>query len=111
MPDNSNWNLNPQELQKVDAFRKSRKTAVLTLLFTDIVEYTKFTEAVSDVKSNQIRGIHDKLFNDIITKDNAGEIIKQIGDSFFAVFAEPSTAVERILEFQNEINRNKDIVL
>ena len=108
MPPPPHLQINPQEIKKVDEFRKSKKTAILTILFTDIVGYTKFTEAVGEEKSNQIRSLHDKLFTDIITRDDAGEIIKQIGDSFLAVFAEPSVAVERILEFQNEIKNKKE---
>ena len=99
MPEKSQLQLNQQGLKRVDEFRQSRKIAVLIILFTDIVGYTKFTESAGDIQSNHIRKIYDDLFFKIITRDNAGEIIKQIGDSFFAVFAEPSTAVERILEF------------
>ena len=57
--------LNQQELKIVDEFRQSRKTVVLTILFTDIVGYTKFTESSDDIQSNHIRKIHDDLFNKI----------------------------------------------
>ena len=99
--------INPKEIQKVDEFRKAKNTAILTILFTDIVGYTQFTEEVGEEKTNAIRRRHDELFTDIITRDEAGVIIKQIGDSFLAVFAEPSLAVERMLEFQNEIKQKK----
>ena len=81
--------INPKEIQKVDDFRKAKNTAILTILFTDIVGYTHFTEEVGEKKTNEIRRRHDELFTDIITRDEAGVIIKQIGDSFLAVFAEP----------------------
>ena len=103
-----NLQINPKEIQKVDEFRKAKNTAILTILFTDIVGYTQFTEEVGEEKTNAIRRRHDELFTDIITRDEAGVIIKQIGDSFLAVFAEPSLAVERILEFQTEIKKKKD---
>ena len=108
MSTNPHLQFNPQEIKKVDEYRKSNKTAILTILFTDIVGYTEFTEEIGEEKSNQIRNLHDKLFIDIITKNEGGEIIKHIGDSFLAVFAEPSLAVERILEFQTEIKKKKD---
>ena len=78
----SNITLNNQELQKVDAFRKLTDTAVLTILFTDIVGFTKLNEKFGDIETNRIRGIHDKVFSDIISKDNRGIILKQIGDAF-----------------------------
>ena len=108
MPENYTLNLNPKELQKVDEFRQSRKTAVLTILFTDIVGFTEFIETVGDSKSQEIKRIHDELFIDIVTRDGAGEIVKQIGDSFLAIFSEPSTAVERSLEFQSGLSNIKD---
>ena len=108
MPSSSHLPINPQEIKKVDEFRKSKKTAILTILFTDIVGFTQFIEETGEGKANEIRKIHDELFVDIITRDEAGEVIKQIGDSFLAVFAEPSIAVERILEFQNEIKKKKE---
>ena len=77
-------------------------------MFTDIVGFTQFIEENGEGKANEIRKIHDELFVDIITRDEAGEVIKQIGDSCLAVFAEPSIAVERILEFQNEIKKKKE---
>ena len=88
MPETLHLQINPKEIKKVDEFRKAKKTAILTILFTDIIGYTEFTEKVGEEKSNQIRNLHDKLFTDIITRGEAGEIIKQIGDSFLAVFAE-----------------------
>ena len=108
MLSSSHLQINPQEIKKVDKFRKSKNTAILTILFTDIVGHTQFIEETGEGKANEIRRIHDELFVDIITRDAAGEIIKQIGDSFLAVFAEPSIAVERILEFQNEIKKKKE---
>ena len=108
MSDNPHLNLNHQELKRVDEFRQSRKTAVLTILFTDIVGFTELIETAGEHKSQEIKQIHDELFIEIVTRDGAGEIVKQIGDSFLAIFSEPSTAVERSLEFQSELNNIKD---
>jgi class 3 adenylate cyclase len=108
MSDNPHLNLNHQELKRVDEFRQSRKTAVLTILFTDIVGFTELIEIAGDNKSQEIKQFHDELFIDIVTRDGAGEIVKQIGDSFLAIFSEPSTAVERSLEFQSGLSNIKD---
>ena len=47
--------INPKEIQKVDEIRKAKNTAILTILFTDIVGYTQFTEKVGEEKTNEIR--------------------------------------------------------
>ena len=100
--------LHPEDIKRIEQFRQSKKTAVLTILFTDIVGYTSFTEEAGENLSTKFRKIHDELFTKAITRDGAGEIIKQIGDSFLAIFAEPSTAVKRALEFQKSISENKN---
>ena len=56
----------------------------------------------------QINQLLYELFIEIVTRDGAGEIIKQIGYSFLTIFLEPSTAVESSLEFQNGLNKIKD---
>jgi len=75
-------------------------------MFTDIKDFTLLTEKVGDIKSNHIRKEHDKLFINIITRYKKGEIIKHSGDSFFAIFSEPSEAVKCGLEFQQSLSNN-----
>jgi class 3 adenylate cyclase len=82
MPQDLNLLLNSQDLQKVDEFRLSCDTAILTILFTDIVGFTNLTDRFGDDVSNQIRQVHDGLFSKIILESKSAEIIKQIGDSF-----------------------------
>ncbi|MEO7923487.1 MAG: adenylate/guanylate cyclase domain-containing protein [Chitinophagaceae bacterium] len=99
--------LSSEEIDKIEAYRKSKHTAVLVILFSDIVNSTYATENLGELSYSKLRHIHDELFNRIMCRDNAGVIIKQIGDSFLCVFAEPSTAVLRAIEFQRAIHLNK----
>ena len=55
-----------------------------------------------------LRHLHDELVRKIITRDGAGTIVKEIGDSFLCVFAEPSAAVERAVEVQRAIHMNRE---
>lgn len=106
-----NLALNPlssDEINKIEEFRKSKHTAVLAILFSDIVNSTHATETLGEQSYSKIRHIHDELFIKIMCRDNAGVIIKQIGDSFLCVFAEPSTSVSRAIEFQRAIRKNKE---
>ncbi len=93
------------ELNLVDRFRQSRNTSVLTIMFTDIQGFTRLTEERGDGFSNEMRRDHDSLLVPIIERDNAGRVIKHIGDAIMAVFSEPSTAVARCLEIQEGLRQ------
>lgn len=92
------------ELQNVESFRRRTDTAVLTIMFTDIEGFTELTERKGEEHSNHVRALHDTLLEGIITRDAAGLIVKRIGDAIMAVFAEPSTAVQRALEIQQALD-------
>jgi class 3 adenylate cyclase len=40
--------INSEDIQSIDHYRKSRNTAVLTIMFTDIKGYTSLTERRGD---------------------------------------------------------------
>lgn len=92
------------EIQTVDSFRRRTDTAVLTIMFTDIEGFTELTDREGEEHSNRVRRLHDTLLDGIITRGGAGLIVKRIGDAIMAVFAEPSTAVERALEIQEALD-------
>ena len=100
--------LSPEEVRTVEEFRKRRNTAVLAVMFTDIVGSTNATERLGEKVYTRLRHLHDELVRQIITRDGAGTIVKEIGDSFLCVFAEPSAAVERAVEVQRAILRNRE---
>ncbi|RPI78589.1 MAG: adenylate/guanylate cyclase domain-containing protein [Desulfobacteraceae bacterium] len=92
-----------QQLALVDEFRKRRNTSVLTVMFTDMKGYTTMTEEKGDEYSNRMIELHDALLEKIIEAEGAGKVLRHIGDAILAVFSEPSTAVERALQIQEEI--------
>jgi class 3 adenylate cyclase len=100
--------LSSDEINKIDEFRKAKQTAVLAILFSDIENSTYATEKLGEQSYSKLRHIHDELFIRIMTHENSGKIIKEMGDSFLCVFSEPSTAVLRAIEFQNAIYSNRD---
>ena len=93
------------ELASVDSFRKVKDTAVLTIMFTDIVGFTALTDAKGEQHSNEVRRLHDEVLESVITADGAGVIVKHIGDAVMAVFSEPSTAVERAIRIHDWLGR------
>ena len=89
--------LGDDEIASVETFRRRKDTAVLTIMFTDIVGFTQLTEDRGEQHSNEVRRLHDEVLEAAITTGGAGVVIKHIGDAIMAIFAEPSTAVERAL--------------
>jgi class 3 adenylate cyclase len=97
------WQITEKEMVVVDAFRLGQRTSVLTIMFTDIKGFTQTTERKGDDHSNKLRKLHDDLLTEAIESGGAGKIIKHIGDSVMAVFAEPAMAAARSLQIQNKI--------
>ena len=89
----NNFNFNTNEINKIVEFQKNKESAILAILFTDIIGYSKFIEKEGSEEAVKIIQYYEKLFIDIIKQNNSGIIIKKIGDSFLSVFSEPSQAV------------------
>jgi class 3 adenylate cyclase len=99
----NNLSLKPEELLRVDDFRRERDTSVLVIMFTDLQGSTEIAEKHGEHYATKLRKRHDKLLLEIIERNKQGLYIKNIGDSIMAVFSEPSVAVERSLEIQEKI--------
>jgi len=96
------------DTERAAQFCREHDTAVLTILFTDIVGFTEFSESAGEETAASLRRLHDTLVTQVLKRDGSGEIIKQIGDSFLAVFSEPSTAVMRALELQKLLLQHQE---
>lgn len=101
--------LSGQESTSLQDYISSHHTTVLTVMFTDIKGYTELTEEKGESYVEEIRRAHDVLLQGIIEEDNSGLILKHIGDSVMAVFAEPSRAVDRAILIQQKlVNFNRE---
>jgi class 3 adenylate cyclase len=100
--------LSPDDIEKIEKYRQSRKTSVLTIMFTDIVGYTRFTYDAGEIVSGKFRYIHDDIIINQIKKSGYGEIIKQIGDSFLIVFSDPTLAVKQAMKLQELFGLNSE---
>jgi class 3 adenylate cyclase len=99
------FDLAPDEIASVESFRRLKDTAVLTIMFTDIVGFTELTEEKGERHSNEVRRLHDEVLEAAVTDGDAGLVVKHIGDAIMAVFSEPSTAVERALRIHDGLDR------
>lgn len=102
MENGTSLDLTRQELSSIEQFRLRQRTSVLVVLFTDIKGFTQITERAGDSFAVELLRRHDELVVKAIEEGGAGLVVKHIGDSVMAVFAEPSTAVERALRIQEE---------
>lgn len=97
-------NLSDTEYSNIDEYRKKKNTAVLTIMFTDIQGFTALTENKGETYVHELHSQHDKILVETIEEDNAGMVIKYIGDSIMAVFAEPTAAAEKSLKIQRRLH-------
>ena len=105
--------MDPQPLEIAGDFApnqpvsQSDDTAIRVIFFTDMKGSTALKEDMAvrwdEEAFQRLRQEHDKLLIEIITRDQAGEVVKATGDGFLAVFNRPSTAVERALEIQERL--------
>ena len=91
------------DLNKIDEYRKTHNTSVLAVMFTDIEGFTAYTSEHGDLKSSELLQKHNEVLSHAI-KSCDGLVIKQIGDSYMAVFADPSLSVKAALTIQKELN-------
>lgn len=98
-----NLDITHDDISGVNSYIKSKNTAVLTVMFTDIKGFVELTETLGEEQARDIRARHDEILKEIIERDNDGLIVKYIGDAVMAIFSEPSAAVGRAVEIQQAI--------
>ncbi len=97
------FNLTDREFSNIDDYRKKNNTAVLTIMFTDIQGFTALTENKGETYVHALHEAHDTILVETIEKNGDGIVIKFIGDSIMAVFAEPTAAAEKALLIQRRL--------
>ncbi len=83
---------------------KKVHSEVLTIMFVDLVGYTKTT---GKLKREDISGLHD-VFDTIcagVFDKYEGEVVKKMGDAFLATFKSPTNALLAGVELQNDFKR------
>lgn len=75
------------------------KSEVITVMFTDIVGYTKTTAQLSREEFNTLHDEFDDLSLPVFEKHD-GHVVKKIGDAFLITFKSPTQAVLCGIELQ-----------
>jgi class 3 adenylate cyclase len=95
--------LNTEELaNNIDKTRKQ-----VTLLFTDIVDSSRYWDQFGDVKGRMLVDQHNRLIFPLIEKYR-GRTIKTIGDGIMAVFKRPENALKAAIGIQQILQKMRD---
>jgi len=78
---------------------------ILTVVFIDIVGYTKTTAQLSREEFTQLHDTFDNITLPLIEK-HSGKVIKKIGDAFLITFRSPTNAVLCGTELQNAFEQH-----
>ena len=78
-----------------------------TIMFTDIVGYSKMVEKREE-KTLLLLEEHDQILAPIIKKNN-GKIIKHMGDSIFAEFDDVLSCTTSAINIQSELRKHNEI--
>jgi class 3 adenylate cyclase/CheY-like chemotaxis protein len=97
---------NQQTVAKAEAYRRRKRTAVLAIMFTDVEKSTQLREELGEVTFQRIQEQHDSTLRRIVEESGLGAVVSSMGDGVLAVFAEPSTAVERAMEIQSVFRKH-----
>jgi class 3 adenylate cyclase len=95
--------LNTEELaNNIDRTRKD-----ITILFTDIVDSSRYWHQFGDVKGRMLVDQHNRLAFPLIEKYR-GRIVKTIGDGIMAVFKRPENALKAAIGIQQILQKMRD---
>lgn len=95
--------IDEKTIEVAENYRQRKSTSVLAIVFTDIANSTALREDLGEREYERIREDHDRFMALKIEEEDAGVVIKSTGDGILAVFSEPSTAIEKLLQIQREM--------
>ena len=76
-------------------------TAQLTMVFTDLEGFTRYTSRTGDEAAAELLAEHHRAVGPII-RSRGGRMVKRLGDGLMLSFAEPAAAVHAALELVDE---------
>src|SRR5213082_3503744 len=82
-----------------------RDSGIRTVLFTDIVESTTFTQTLGDEAAMVLLGVHDTIVRDALSA-LGGREVKHTGDGIMASFVSTAGAVRCAIQIQRELDKH-----
>lgn len=93
-----------QMLTNPEKPEESPASRVMVLMFTDAVSSVDMKRRIGDAAYARLINQHDALFKQVVAATPRAEILKDVGDGFFARFVAPSDAINAALRFQYLLN-------
>jgi adenylate cyclase len=87
-----------------EAQGRGRGDVELTIMFTDLVDFSSYALEVGDEPALELLREVDSASSAVISA-HGGSIVKRLGDGVMAVFTEPRDAVDAALEARAEVAR------
>ncbi len=91
------------DVQKAETFRRTQKTALLVIMFIDVVNSTQLREELGEVRFQNLLREKKSALSSIIKRGNTGEVVKDTGDGLLGIFAVTDAAVQIALEIQETL--------
>lgn len=91
------FNIDPETIDVVERFRRSHDTAVLVIMFVDMVDSTSRREAMGEIRFELVGRRTDEILRGVLVQDSHGVLLKSTGDRQLLLFTEPGQAVKRAL--------------
>src|SRR6266542_7126339 len=83
----------------------ARDPGIRTVLFTDIVNSTTFTQSLGDQAALELFGVHDTIVRDALSA-LGGREVKHTGDGIMASFVSAAGAVRCAIQIQRELDKH-----
>lgn len=87
---------------RIESYRSQHKTCILSILFCDIVGYSRLCEDYQDHEVNDLRHSFERTAIECVERANDGMVVKFLGDAVLGIFAEPFSAVHAALQIKGE---------
>lgn len=95
--------LDEKDVKNAETFRRTQETAILIIMFIDMAKSTETRENMGEIAFEKFREDKKERFTAIIEANNAGKVVKDLGDGLLAVFALPDLAVKVALRLQESL--------
>jgi class 3 adenylate cyclase len=83
----------------------ARDPGIRTVLFTDVVNSTTFTQSLGDEAALALLGVHDTVVRDALSA-LGGREVKHTGDGIMASFVSTAAAVRCAIQIQRELDKH-----
>jgi serine/threonine-protein kinase len=90
------------EPARVEEFRRKHHTALVTLVFTDLVDSVGLRRQLGDQAATTLLQTHRQIVRELLQRAADAEEIETAGDSFLLLFARPSDAVKFALLLEQQ---------